>query len=155
MMISAADFICQDFKKELASSMSIKGNIFLYAAIQPYEEKVYYIVKNKNEIFEYIHFKDAVDKYNELINNSNKKDVEFKTIDMNGFNSLFDNLEEYFNSKGYTLGTDADGLQELMHCIQYCNIYGVTTDEQLSDMKTKFRKFVSASLSKIETVDNT
>lgn len=72
-MISAADFICQDFKKELASSMSIKGNIFLYAAIQPYEEKVYYIVKNKNEIFEYIHFKDAVDKYNELINNSNKK----------------------------------------------------------------------------------
>ena len=93
-------------------------------------------------------------KYNELINDSNKKDVEIKTIDMNGFNSLFDNLEEYFNSKGYTLGTDADGLQELMHCIQYCNIYGVTTDEQLSDMKTKFRKFVSASLSEIKTVDN-
>ena len=66
-MIHPADFICQDFRKDLASHMSINGNVFLYAAIQPYEEKVYYIVKFNHEIFEYVHFKDAVEKYNELV----------------------------------------------------------------------------------------
>lgn len=113
------------------------------------KKRFFYIVKFNSEIFEFIHFKDAIDKYNELLNETENKEVTTKEIDMSGFNSLYDNLEEYFNKKGYTLGTDADGLQELIHCIQYCNIYGVTTDEQLEEMKKKFRSFVSASLKEL------
>ena len=76
-------------------------------------------------------------------------------IDMRDFDCLFDNLEEYFNKHGYTLGNDADRLQELMHCIQYCYIHGVATGSQIESMKKKFRKQVSGSLKELDNVKNT
>ena len=75
-------------------------------------------------------------------------------IDMRDFDCLFDNLEEYFNKHGYTLGNDADRLQELMHCIQYCYIHGVATGNQIESMKKKFRKQVSESLKELDSVKN-
>ena len=75
-------------------------------------------------------------------------------IDMRDFDCMFDNLEEYFNKHGYTLGNDADRLQELMHCIQYCYIHGVATGSQIESMKKKFRKQVSGSLKELDNVKN-
>jgi hypothetical protein len=63
-----------------------------------------------------------------------------KTVDMSGFDEFFDNLEEYVNKQGCTLGKDADRLQELMHCISYCYIHGVVTDSQRDQMNKKFVK---------------
>ena len=48
-MIHPADFICQDFRKDLESHMSIDGNVFLYAAwFQTIRKKFTssYIIKN-------------------------------------------------------------------------------------------------------------
>jgi hypothetical protein len=63
-----------------------------------------------------------------------------KTVDMSGFDELFDNLEEYVNKQGCTLGKDADRLQELLHSISYCYIHGVVTDSQVKQMNQKFVK---------------
>jgi hypothetical protein len=63
-----------------------------------------------------------------------------KTVDMSGFDELFDNLEEYVNKQGCTLGKDADRLQQLLHSISYCYIHGVVTDSQVKQMNEKFRK---------------
>ena len=51
-----------------------------------------------------------------------------KTINMGDFDPLLGNLEEYVNKQGCTLGKEAEILQELLHCIQYCYIHGVITD---------------------------
>ena len=63
-----------------------------------------------------------------------------KVVDMSGFDSLFDNLEEYVNKQGCTLGDDAERLQELLHSIQYCYIHGVLTDSQNESACKKFKK---------------
>jgi hypothetical protein len=63
-----------------------------------------------------------------------------KTVDMSGFDELFDNLEEYVNKQGCTLGNDAERLQELLHSISYCYIHGVVTDSQVKQMNQKFVK---------------
>ena len=36
-----------------------------------------------------------------------------KTVNMSGFDPLFDNLEEFVNKQGCTLGKDAERLQKL------------------------------------------
>ncbi len=63
-----------------------------------------------------------------------------KTVDMSGFDELTDNLEEFVNKQGCTLGKDAERLQQLMFCISYCYIHGVVTDSQRDMMWGKFRK---------------
>lgn len=63
-----------------------------------------------------------------------------KTIDMSKFDPLLDNLENYVNKQGYTLGDKAKSLQELLHCIQYCYVYGVLTESQRDFAYKKFRK---------------
>ena len=40
-----------------------------------------------------------------------------KLVDMSKYDVLFDNLEEYVNRQGCTLGEDADRLQKLMYSI--------------------------------------
>lgn len=63
-----------------------------------------------------------------------------KTVDMSNFDSLTDNLEEYVNKQGCTLGNDAERLQKLMYSISYCYLHGVVTDSQVKQMNTKFTK---------------
>ena len=84
-MISAADFICQDFKKELASSMSMKGNIFLYAAIQPYEEN------DENVIAGFV--QDETDE-NRFIYVSKELNVEYDTLFADSIEDAKHQIEE-------------------------------------------------------------
>ena len=73
-----------------------------------------------------------------------------KVVDMSGFDSLFDNLEEYVNKQGCTLGDDADRLQKLLFSIQYCYIHGVLTDTQRDSACKKFTKQFQKSLRETE-----
>ena len=63
-----------------------------------------------------------------------------KLVDMSKYDVLFDNLEEYVNEQGSTLGEDADRLQKLMYSIQYCYLHGVLTDSQVRQANEKFTK---------------
>ena len=63
-----------------------------------------------------------------------------KVVDMSKFEPLFDNLEDYVNKQGCTLGNDAERLQDLLHSIQYCYIHGVLTDSQRDLAYKKFTK---------------
>ena len=63
-----------------------------------------------------------------------------KTVDMSEFDPLCDNLEKYVNKQGYTLGNKAKQLPKLLHCIQYCYVYGVLTDSQMNSAHKKFIK---------------
>lgn len=63
-----------------------------------------------------------------------------KYVDMSGFDELNDNLEEYVNKQGCTLGKDAERLQRLLYSIAYCYLHGVTTDSQVRQMNEKFKK---------------
>lgn len=74
-----------------------------------------------------------------------------KTVDMSGFDELTDNLEEFVNKQGCTLGKDAERLQQLMFCISYCYIHGVVTDGQRDMMCKKFTKQFQKALYEIES----
>ena len=63
-----------------------------------------------------------------------------KVIDMSHYDCLCDNLEEYLNRQGATLGDDAERLQKLMYSMQFCYIHGVVTDSQYKQMNNKFIK---------------
>ena len=63
-----------------------------------------------------------------------------KYVDMSNYDEIEETLEEYLNKQGCTLGDEAERLQELMHCIQYCYIHGVVTDSQVRQMNEKFSK---------------
>lgn len=63
-----------------------------------------------------------------------------KLVDMSKYDALFDNLEEYVNEQGCTLGEDADRLQKLVYSIQYCYLHGVLTDNQVRQANEKFTK---------------
>lgn len=63
-----------------------------------------------------------------------------KYVDMSEFDELTDNLEEYVNKQGCTLGKDAERLQQLLYSITYCYIHGVVTDSQVKQMNDKFKK---------------
>ena len=73
-----------------------------------------------------------------------------KYVDMSGFDSLTDNLEEYVNKQGCTLGIDAGRLQKLLFSIQYCYINGVATDSQAKMMNEKFIKQFQRALHEME-----
>lgn len=74
-----------------------------------------------------------------------------KTVNMSGFDEFTDNLEEFVNKQGCTLGKDAERLQQLMFCIAYCYIHGVVTDSQRDMMQAKFRKQFQKALCEIES----
>ncbi len=74
-----------------------------------------------------------------------------KTVDMSRFDELTDNLEEFVNKQGCTLGKDAERLQQLMFCISYCYIHGVVTDSQRDMMYKKFTKQFQKALYEIES----
>lgn len=74
-----------------------------------------------------------------------------KTVNMSGFDELTDNLEEFVNKQGCTLGKDAERLQKLMFCISYCYIHGVVTDSQIDMMNRKFTKQFQEALHEIES----
>lgn len=63
-----------------------------------------------------------------------------KYVNMSSFDSLLDNLEEFVNEQGCTLGKDAERLQKLLYSIQYCYFHGVVTDSQVKQMNEKFEK---------------
>ena len=63
-----------------------------------------------------------------------------KIVDMKDYDPLFDNIEEYLNKQGCTLGDDAKRLQDLIYSIQYCYIHGVITESQCEQACKKFRK---------------
>lgn len=63
-----------------------------------------------------------------------------KYVDMSKFDELTDNLEEYVNKQGCTLGRDAERLQKLLYSITYCYLHGVVTDSQVKQMNEKFAK---------------
>lgn len=54
-----------------------------------------------------------------------------KTINMGDFDPLLGNLEEYVNKQGCTLGKEAEILQELLHCIQYCYYRGYHLNDKV------------------------
>lgn len=72
-----------------------------------------------------------------------------KTVDMSKYDPLFDDIEEYVNKQGCTLGKDAERLQELIHSIQYCYIHGVLTDSQVQQANKKFVKQFQKALHEI------
>ena len=69
-----------------------------------------------------------------------------KMVDMSKYDCLFDDIEEYVNKQGCTLGKDAEKLQKLIYSIQYCYIHGVVTDSQCKQMNDKFVKQFQKSL---------
>ena len=73
-----------------------------------------------------------------------------KMLNMKGFDELTDNLEKFINKQGFTLGKDAERLQQLMFCIAYCYIHGVVTDSQREQMNKKFIKQFQNALSEID-----
>lgn len=73
-----------------------------------------------------------------------------KYVDMSKFDELTDNLEEFVNKQGCTLGKDAERLQKLLYSITYCYLHGVVTDSQLKQMNEKFTKQFQKALYEIE-----
>lgn len=73
-----------------------------------------------------------------------------KYVDMSGFDEFTDNLEEFVNKQGCTLGKDAERLQELLHSIIYCYLHGVVTDSQVKQMNEKFEKQFQRALCEME-----
>ena len=69
-----------------------------------------------------------------------------KMVDMSKYDYLFDDIKEYVNKQGCTLGKDAKRLQKLIYSIQYCYIHGVVTDSQCKQMNDKFVKQFQKSL---------
>ena len=69
-----------------------------------------------------------------------------KIVDMSNFDALTDNMEEYLNKQGCSLGDSAERLQTLLFSIQYCYIHGVLTDSQCKQANQKFLKKFSVVL---------
>jgi hypothetical protein len=53
---------------------------------------------------------------------------------MEDYDCLFDNIEKFVNKQGYTLGKDAERLQQLIYSIQYYYLHGIVTDNQCKQM---------------------
>lgn len=71
-------------------------------------------------------------------------------IDMSGFDVLFDNLEQYVNEQGYTLGSKAELFQNLLYSLNMVRLHGIATDRQAQMMTKKFAKSFYQTLQKIE-----
>lgn len=69
-----------------------------------------------------------------------------KYIDMSEFDIIFDDIEEFVNRQGFTLGSVAYGLQKLSDSIGFYWICGVATKNQTKQMYNKFVKQVVRAL---------
>lgn len=78
-----------------------------------------------------------------------------KKLNMYGFDELTGDIEEFLNKKGFTLGKDAERLQKLLFCIQYCYLHGVVTDSQARQMNKKFMKKFQNSLKEMDNLNMT
>ena len=67
-------------------------------------------------------------------------------IDMSGFNDYTDNLEEFVNKQGATLGQDAEALQKMLNAITTCYLYGLADKKMHRKMHIKFEKAFSDAL---------
>ncbi len=73
-----------------------------------------------------------------------------KFVDMSKFDELGDEtLEQYLNKQNMTLGKNAEGLEELMHCISYCYVWGFITDSQRDQAYKKFEKQFKKALKEL------
>ena len=72
-----------------------------------------------------------------------------KELSMAGFDSVMDNLEEFINKQGFTLGSEAECLQKLLNSMNYCYIHGVVTGSQLQEMHKKFTKKFQEALQEL------
>lgn len=73
-----------------------------------------------------------------------------KYVDMSEFDGFTDNLEEYVNRQGCTLGEDTERLQKLFYSITYCYVHGVVTDSQVGQMNRKFKEQFQKALREME-----
>lgn len=70
-----------------------------------------------------------------------------KTVDMSQYDEFGDyTLEEYVNKQGCTLGGNAEFLEKLKHCAEYCYIHGLITDSQMKQVNAKFVEKFRAAL---------
>ena len=77
-----------------------------------------------------------------------------KYISMSNFDPIFDNLEEFVNKQGCTLGADAERLQKLLYSITYCYLHGVVTDSQVQQMNKKFEQQFQKALREMNNKEN-
>lgn len=76
--------------------------------------------------------------------------IPMNKIDMSGFDTLIDNLEQHVNEQGYTLGDQAELLQNLLYSLNMCHLHDIVTDSQAQAMTEKFAKLFYRALRKIE-----
>lgn len=71
-------------------------------------------------------------------------------IDMSKFDSLCDELEQYVNKQGYTLGNNAELCQKVLDSINMLHIHNIATDNQSHTMMKKFIKLFHRTLRVME-----
>lgn len=76
----------------------------------------------------------------------NSSEVINVNVDMSNFNDYTDNLEEYVNKQGATLGQEADILQRILDAITTCYQYGVVNKKTYKKMHIKFEKYFADAL---------
>lgn len=69
------------------------------------------------------------------------------------YSALSDSLEKQANAQGFTLGDDAERLQELNNSMIMCWVHGLCTESQKDSMMKKLQKKIVKSLKrKVEGV---
>ena len=66
MMIEKQDYHKLDFIKEIAAHPAKDGYVILSCVINPSMKQMFFSIKKKGEIFEFVNFEDAVGKFNEM-----------------------------------------------------------------------------------------
>ena len=69
------------------------------------------------------------------------------------YGALSDPLEQQANAQGFTLGDNAELLQELNNAVITCWIYDLCTDSQHNAIVNKLQKGVMKALKPIESED--
>lgn len=62
------------------------------------------------------------------------------------YGALCDSLEDQANAQGFTLGKDAERLENIKHAMLMCWIHGLVTDSQKDSMMKKMQSKVVKSL---------
>ena len=69
------------------------------------------------------------------------------------YGALCEPLEQQANAQGFTLGDEAELLEELGRCVIMGYIHGICTDSQSDAMIDKLQKKVMKALKPMETED--
>ena len=67
------------------------------------------------------------------------------------FGALSDQLEQQANAQGFTLGDNAELLEELGRCVVIGYVHGICTDSQHTAMMNKLHKKIMKALKPMET----